>query len=301
MRPNSIQNEESRCAQKPDMKQKMIAYTELMKLRLASLVIYSAVLGYMIAPGDIDYTVLVWLSIGGAFVTGASNAFNQIIERNLDKIMERTKNRPLPSGRLTVKQALVFSSVVAFIGIASLFMINALCAWLGLLAMVLYVLTYTPIKTKTPLCVFVGAIPGSFPPMLGYVAATGTFGLEAGVLFAVQFFWQFPHFWAIAWKLNDDYLKAGFKMLPSLGGRDKKSAFQILLYTAMMLPMGVVPYLIGMSNLYSVPLSIMLLIPMLMAAIKLYLTLDMKFAIKVMFASFYYLPLIQIIYLITKI
>lgn len=283
------------------MKQKMIAYTELMKLRLASLVIYSAVLGYMIAPGDIDYTVLVWLSIGGAFVTGASNAFNQIIERNLDKIMERTKNRPLPSGRLTVKQALVFSSVVAFIGIASLFMINALCAWLGLLAMVLYVLTYTPIKTKTPLCVFVGAIPGSFPPMLGYVAATGTFGLEAGVLFAVQFFWQFPHFWAIAWKLNDDYLKAGFKMLPSLGGRDKKSAFQILLYTAMMLPMGVVPYLIGMSNLYSVPLSIMLLIPMLMAAIKLYLTLDMKFAIKVMFASFYYLPLIQIIYLITKI
>lgn len=283
------------------MGSKIKAYTELMKLRLSSLVIYSAVLGYMIAPGEIDYLVLVWLSIGGAFVTGASNAFNQIIERNLDVIMDRTKNRPLPSGRLTVNEALVFSIVLGSIGVGALFMINALCAWLGLLAMVLYVLTYTPLKTKTPLSVFVGAIPGSFPPMLGYVAATASFGLEAGVLFAVQFFWQFPHFWAIAWKLNDDYLKAGFKMLPSLGGRDKKSAFQILLYTAMMLPMGVVPYLIGMSNVYSIPLSIVLLIPMLIASIRLYLTLEMEFAKKVMFSSFYYLPIIQIIYLITKI
>jgi protoheme IX farnesyltransferase len=283
------------------MGQKIKAYTELMKLRLSSLVIYSAVLGYMIAPGEIDYVVLIWLSIGGAFVTGASNAFNQIIERDLDKIMDRTKNRPLPSGRLTVNEALIFSIVVGGIGVGALFMINGLCAWLGLLAMVLYVLTYTPLKTKTPLSVFVGAIPGSFPPMLGYVAATASFGLEAGVLFAVQFFWQFPHFWAIAWKLNDDYLKAGFKMLPSLGGRDKKSAFQILIYTAMMLPMGAAPYLIGMSNVYSVPLSVVLLLPMLIASVRLYLTLDMQFAKKVMFASFYYLPLIQIIYLVTKI
>lgn len=283
------------------MKQKIKAYTELMKLRLSSLVIYSAVLGYMIAPGEIDYLVLVWLSIGGAFVTGASNAFNQIIERDLDKIMERTQGRPLPSGRLTVNEALVFSIVVGIIGVGSLFMINGLCAWLGLLAMVLYVLTYTPLKTVTPLSVFVGAIPGSFPPMLGYVAATASFGLEAGVLFAVQFFWQFPHFWAIAWKLNDDYLKAGFKMLPSLGGRDKKSAFQILIYTAMMLPMGATPYLIGMSNVYSVPLSIVLLLPMLIHSVRLYLSLEMQFAKKVMFASFYYLPLIQVIYLITKI
>ena len=283
------------------MKQKIKAYTELMKLRLSSLVIYSAVLGYMIAPGEIDYLVLVWLSIGGAFVTGASNAFNQIIERDLDKIMERTQGRPLPSGRLSVNEALIFSIVVGIIGVGSLFMINGLCAWLGLLAMVLYVLTYTPLKTVTPLSVFVGAIPGSFPPMLGYVAATASFGLEAGVLFAVQFFWQFPHFWAIAWKLNDDYLKAGFKMLPSLGGRDKKSAFQILIYTAMMLPMGATPYLIGMSNVYSVPLSIVLLLPMLIHSVRLYLSLEMQFAKKVMFASFYYLPLIQVIYLITKI
>lgn len=283
------------------MNNKIKAYTELMKLRLSSLVIYSAILGYMLAPGNINYTTLILLSIGGAFVTGASNAFNQIIERNLDKIMNRTQKRPLPSNKLTVKEALVFSTIMGIIGVSSLFFINTLCAMLGLLAMILYVLVYTPLKTKTPLAVFVGAIPGSFPPMLGYVAATSHFGLEAGVLFAVQFFWQFPHFWSIAWKLHDDYTKAGFKMLPTLEGRSKKSAFQILIYTAMMLPMGATPYLINMTNIYSVLLSIILVIPMLISSIKLYLTLEMKFANKIMFASFYYLPIIQLVYLITKI
>lgn len=282
------------------MGDKIKAFTELMKLRLSSLVIYSAVLGYMIAPGEIDYMVLIWLSIGGAFVTGASNAFNQIIERDLDKIMERTQKRPLPSGRLSVNEALIFSVIVGGIGVGSLFMINTLCALLGVLAMVLYVMAYTPLKRKSPLAVFVGAIPGSFPPMLGYVAATASFGLEAGILFAVQFFWQFPHFWAIAWKLNDDYLKAGFKMLPTIGGRNKASAFQIFIYTAMMLPVGASPYLIGLCNVYSVPLSLVLVIPMFIASIRLYLTLDMKYAKKIMFASFYYLPLIQIVYLLTK-
>ncbi len=283
------------------MKSKFKAYSELMKLRLSSLVIFSSFLGYMIAPGEIEWLQVLWLSIGGAFVTGASNSFNQIIEKDLDKIMERTKNRPLPDGRLTVKEALVFSFVIALIGVGSLLLVNYLCAILGVLALLLYVFAYTPLKQISPLSVFVGSIPGSFPPMLGYVAATGSFGLEAGVLYAVQFFWQFPHFWAIAWKLNDDYLKAGFKMLPSLGGRDKKSAFQIMLYTAMMLPMGAMPYLVGMANVYSVPLALLLTMPMLVYSIKLYLTLEMKYAVKVMFASFYYLPLILIIYLITKV
>ncbi len=295
------QYEINRALSKRTMGDKIKAYTELMKLRLSSLVIYSAILGYMIAPGAIDYMVLVWLSIGGALVTGASNAFNQILERDLDKIMERTQKRPLPSGRLTVNEALVFSFFIGAIGVGSLFMINILCALLGVLAMVLYVLAYTPLKRKTPLAVFVGAIPGSFPPMLGYVAATADFGLEAGVLFAVQFFWQFPHFWAIAWKLNDDYLKAGFKMLPTLGGRNKASAFQIFIYTAMLLPVGAAPYLIGLCNVYSVPLSLILVFPMFIASMRLYLTLEMEYAKKVMFASFYYLPLIQIVYLLTKI
>ena len=283
------------------MKQKLKAYSELMKLRLSSLVIFSSFLGYMIAPGDTIWLQVLWLSIGGAFVTGAANSFNQIIEKDLDKIMVRTQKRPLPDNRITVKEALVFSFILAIVGVGSLLLVNVLCAGLGVLAMVLYVFAYTPLKQITPLSVFVGAIPGSFPPMLGYVAATNHFGMEAGVLFAVQFFWQFPHFWAIAWKLNDDYLKAGFKMLPSLGGRDKKSAFQIMLYTAMMLPMGTMPYVVGMSNVYSVPLALLLTMPMLVYSVKLYLTLDMKYAVKVMFSSFYYLPLILIIYLITKI
>jgi len=283
------------------MKQKLKAYSELMKLRLSSLVIFSSFLGYMIAPGDTIWLQVLWLSIGGAFVTGAANSFNQIIEKDLDKIMDRTQKRPLPDNRITVKEALVFSFILAIVGVGSLLLVNVLCAGLGVLAMVLYVFAYTPLKQITPLSVFVGAIPGSFPPMLGYVAATNHFGMEAGVLFAVQFFWQFPHFWAIAWKLNDDYLKAGFKMLPSLGGRDKKSAFQIMLYTAMMLPMGTMPYVVGMSNVYSVPLALLLTMPMLVYSVKLYLTLDMKYAVKVMFSSFYYLPLILIIYLITKI
>jgi len=282
------------------MKQKVKAYSELMKLRLSSLVIFSSFFGYMIAPGEIIWMQILWLSIGGALVTGAANSFNQIIEKDLDKIMERTQKRPLPDNRLTVKGAFIFSAIIALIGVGSLLMVNILCASLGILAMALYVFAYTPLKRVTPLSVFVGAIPGSFPPMLGYVAATASFGLEAGVLFAVQFFWQFPHFWAIAWKLNDDYLKAGFKMLPSLGGRDKKSAFQIMLYTAMMLPMGTMPYMVGMTTVYSVPLVLLLTMPMLVYSVRLYLTLDMKFAIKVMFASFYYLPLVLIIYLVTK-
>lgn len=282
------------------MKQKVKAYSELMKLRLSSLVIFSSFFGYMIAPGEIIWMQILWLSIGGALVTGAANSFNQIIEKDLDKIMERTQKRPLPDNRLTVKGAFIFSAIIALIGVGSLLMVNILCASLGILAMALYVFAYTPLKRVTPLSVFVGAIPGSFPPMLGYVAATASFGLEAGVLFAVQFFWQFPHFWAIAWKLNDDYLKAGFKMLPSMGGRDKKSAFQIMLYTAMMLPMGTMPYMVGMTTVYSVPLVLLLTMPMLVYSVRLYLTLDMKFAIKVMFASFYYLPLVLIIYLVTK-
>ncbi len=176
------------------MKGKLKAYSELMKLRLSSLVIFSSFLGYMIAPGEIEWLQILWLSIGGAFVTGAANSFNQIVEKDLDKIMDRTKKRPLPDNRLTVKEALVFSVIIALVGVGSLLLVNSLCASLGILAMALYVFAYTPLKRITPLSVFVGAIPGSFPPMLGYVAATGSFGLEAGVLFAVQFFWQFPLF-----------------------------------------------------------------------------------------------------------
>jgi len=174
--------------------EKVSSYTALMKLRLAWLVVFSAILGYMLAPGAIVWMDVLFLGIGGFLVTGASNSFNQIWERDLDKKMDRTKNRPMPKGRVGVVEALVFSSLIGLIGILSLWQLNPLSAILGMLALVSYVLIYTPLKTITPLSVFVGAFPGSVPPMLGYVAASGGFGLEAGILFLTQFFWQFPHF-----------------------------------------------------------------------------------------------------------
>ena len=152
---------------------------------------------------------------------------------------------------MSVVEALVFSSLIGIVGVLSLWQLNPLSAILGMLALASYVLIYTPLKTITPLSVFVGAFPGSVPPMLGYVAASGGFGLEAGILFLTQFFWQFPHFWAIAWKLHDDYQKGGFWMLPSLGGRDKKSAYQILLYTAALIPVGMLPWVIDMTGIVS--------------------------------------------------
>ncbi len=279
---------------------KIKGFTALMKLRLASLVVFSAILGYMLAPGQINVMELVFLSLGGVFVTGSSNAFNQIWERDLDKKMDRTKNRPIPQGKVTVTEAIIFASIVGVLGIASLWMLNPLSAILGLLALVMYVAVYTPLKTITPLSVFVGAFPGSVPPMLGYVGATGVFGLEPGILFLTQFFWQFPHFWSIAWKLHEDYQKGGFWMLPSLGGRDKKSAYQILLYSAALIPVGMLPWVIDMTGLTSAIIAIIFGVIMCIPALKLYRTLDTKYAKQIMFYSFAYLPLILIVYVINQ-
>lgn len=295
------QDEANITIERSSFSSKVSAYTALMKLRLAWLVVFSAVLGYMIAPGAIVWMDVVFLGIGGFLVTGSSNSFNQIWERDLDKKMDRTQNRPMPQGKVSVVEALVFSSLIGIAGVLSLWQLNPLSAILGMLALASYVLIYTPLKTITPLSVFVGAFPGSVPPMLGYVAASGGFGLEAGILFLTQFFWQFPHFWSIAWKLHDDYQKAGFWMLPSLGGRDKKSAYQILLYTAALVPVGILPWVIDMTGIVSAIVAIVFGILMCVPAYKLYKTLDTKFAKQLMFGSFLYLPLMLIVYLIDKI
>jgi len=279
---------------------KISAFVALMKLRLAWLVVFSAILGYMLAPGDIVVLDIVFLGVGGFLVTGASNSFNQIWERDLDKKMERTKNRPMPKGKVSIIESLVFSSLIGIVGIFSLWQLNPLSAILGMFALVLYVLVYTPLKTITPLSVFVGAFPGSVPPMLGYIGATGVFGLEPGILFLTQFFWQFPHFWSIAWNLHDDYQKAGFWMLPSLGGRDKKSAFQILFYTSALVPVGMLPWVIDMTGIVSAIIAILFGMLMCIPAYNLYRTLNIKYAKQLMFGSFLYLPLILIVYLLDK-
>jgi protoheme IX farnesyltransferase len=207
-------------------------YAALVKMRLASLVVFSAAISFLLAPSStFIWSKFLSLILGGFLVTGSSNAFNQIIERDLDKLMNRTHDRPLPAGRMSVNEALWLASITGLVGLSILWLyINPLSAFLGLLALMLYTLVYTPLKRVTPFAVFVGAFPGAIPPMLGWVAATNNLDLVAWILFTIQFIWQFPHFWAIAWVLDDDYKKAGFKMLPSPGGRDKNSAFQTMVY-----------------------------------------------------------------------
>lgn len=271
---------------------KVSDYASFIKLRLASLVVFSAVLGYMLAVPSIDWTVLSILCVGGFLVTGSSNGFNQVIERDLDKLMDRTKDRPLAAGRMSVTEAFIVASLTGIVGVGMLFYLNTLTGVLGVLALFSYVAIYTPLKRITPWAVFVGAFPGAIPPMLGWVAATGTFGLEAGILFALQFMWQFPHFWAIAWKINDDYLKAGFKLLPSPEGRDQLSAFLILLYTLFMIASSFLPILFGMAGLGAAVVIGIAGILMLVPAINLYRKNAMKSATKLMFASFVYIPLV---------
>lgn len=277
-------------------KTKIQDYAELAKLKLASLVVYSAVLGYGLAPNPFVLQDFFLLILGGFLVTGASNGLNQIIEKDSDALMERTKNRPLPAGRMKVWEALTFSIIIGLIGLASLYYINMTSFVLGLIALISYAFVYTPLKKITPFSVFVGAFPGSIPPMIGYVAASGKFGLEPGLLFFVQFVWQFPHFWAIAWKGAEDYKKGGYKMLPYGQEKGKQTAFIILFYTLFTIPAGMLPWAFGMTGVVSMILAVALGVYFVMPAIKLYKTCKDEDAVKLMFASFAYLPLIFLFY-----
>ena len=278
---------------------KLKDYAAFCKLRLASLVVFSALCGYLMAADTVNWKDLIMLLIGGFFVTGSSNGFNQIIEKQPDSLMKRTQNRPLPQNRMSIQEAVIVASVMGLLGVILLYLINPLSALLGAIALVLYTAVYTPLKKETPFAVFVGAFPGAVPPMLGYVAFTGALDLEAWVLFAVQFMWQFPHFWAIAWKLDDDYKLAGFKMLPS-GNRDKSSAYLILVYTLMMIPVSLLPLFFGLSGYISAAIILLAGIGFLIIAIKLYNSLSPKDASRLMFASFIYLPVVQVAMLVDK-
>lgn len=280
-------------------------YSEFLKLRLASLVVLSSVICYGLAADEFQLDVMTALVLGGTFLTGASNGFNEIIERDLDALMERTKARPLPSSKMTLTEAWIAAILFGTLGIGILWiLVNPMSGILGLIAMFLYAVVYTPMKRKTPFAVFVGAFPGSIPPMLGCVAATEGFGqitLLSLLMFSVQFIWQFPHFWAIAWRVNDDYLKAGFKMLPSAGGRDKGTAFQIVVYTIGLIPVSLLPTFFGFTGVISAVVALIAGVIFLKQAFDLYRTLDSEEAKKLMFGSFVYLPVVQLAYLIDKI
>jgi protoheme IX farnesyltransferase len=279
---------------------KFKTYLIFIKFRLSFLVILSAISGYLFA-GGVNLTELSFLIIGGILVTGASNGANQIWEQNLDKLMNRTNRRPLPLGLMSNSEAYTIVVISLVVGIALLYLINIYSALLGLFAFVSYVFVYTPLKQVSPWAVFVGAFPGAIPPFLGAIAATNDFGLLPGVLFFVQFTWQFPHFWAIAWILHEDYQRAGFYLLPSKSGKSKFSAFQIMVYSLALIPFSLIPWLMGWCGNITLIVASVLGILFFVYSYRLYSTLEDKDARKLMFASFVYLPIIQFVYVFDKV
>ena len=278
-------------------------FKEITKMRLAISVVFSSVAGYFLGAETIDFVTVLLLAIGGYLMVGASNAYNQIIERDLDALMDRTKNRPIPAGRMSVSTAFSIASVFTILGLIVLYVINPRTAMFGAISIFLYVSVYTPLKTKTPLSVFVGAFPGAIPFMLGWVAATGDFSIEPGTLFMIQFFWQFPHFWAIGWWLFDDYKKGGFFMLPT-GKRDRGTAVQVVLYTIWTVLVSLIPAFGVTGRLYLTPVAAVIIfllgLGMLYYAFKLYKEKTAEAAKKLMFASVSYITLLQIIYVLDK-
>lgn len=276
---------------------------ELTKFGLSLSVVFSSIAGYLLAVDVVSFKTVLLLSIGGYCMVGASNAFNQIIERGPDAIMKRTMDRPIPTGRITVNTAMFIAVCLTIVGLVILYNINEKTALFGAISIFLYTSAYTPLKPVTPLSVFVGAIPGAIPFMLGWVAATGQFGIEAGMLFMIQFFWQFPHFWAIGWLQFDEYKKAGFNMMPT-GEKNKKASKLILIYTVFMLIVSIFPVFRYTGSLYLLPVSAIIIfglgLVMLYYGVKLHKEQSDKMARKLMLSSVLYITLIQIIFVIDK-
>ena len=285
-------------------------YVQLLKFRLSITVVFSAMVGYLLGIENFVFNEFIFLIVGGFFVTGSANGFNQILEKDKDKLMERTADRPLPQGNLSVFQAVIFCITMASIGLYLLNFINpqgsfygfmSKSSLFGLVSILLYVLSYTPLKRVSTISIFVGAIPGAIPFLLGWVAATDDFGLAAGTLFAIQFFWQFPHFIAIAWVLNDDYKKAGFKML--FGGEKNTYPAVISISTSLCMTLiSVVPFFWSYTDLtlsiYAFILILILGVWFTYKSYDLYKETTDESAKKLMLASFAYLPLMQIIYVL---
>jgi protoheme IX farnesyltransferase len=278
-------------------------FKEITKARLAVSVVFSSIAGYLLGTYQVDFVSILLLAFGGYCMVGASNAYNQVIEKDLDALMNRTKNRPIPAGRMSVNRAMGIAITLTALGIIALYILSPKTAMFGAISIFLYTSVYTPLKTKTPLAVFVGAFPGAIPFMLGWVAATDDFGIEAGTLFMIQFFWQFPHFWALGWMLHEDYKKGGFKMLPT-GKRDKGTALQIIMYTIWMLVISIIP-VFGITGRLQLSVPAALLVfgmgtVMLVFAFLLYEKRDNATARKLMLASVSYITLMQIVYVVDK-
>ena len=275
----------------------------LTKLRLSSLVCFSAALGYMMAavrPYSIGQIALFTAS--GLLITGAANAVNQVLEVEFDRLMKRTGGRPIPAGRITKQQALVLVAVLLFVGLfIQTLWFNPLTAGISFVSFLLYGFAYTPLKRAGSIAVYVGAIPGGLPPLIGWVAATGTLGDEAMWLFALQFIWQFTHFWAVAWVLDDDYEKAGFALLPLRRPPTGRTAFVILLFTIWLVPLGVLPFMWGYVGATSAGLAVVLALVLIWFNYGLVRQPTLLSAKRLMFAAFAYLPLVQITFVLDRV
>jgi protoheme IX farnesyltransferase len=285
---------------------KIKAALDLFKLRLSFLVVVSCILSYEMGAEKWEYDKIGWLILAGFLLAGGSNGANQVLEQQWDSLMHRTRTRPLPTKRISTLEAWFVSLATAGLGIFILFYyLNTASGILGFSAFLSYAFIYTPLKRVSPWAVFIGAFPGAIAPMIGYVAATNQFGLEAGVLFAVQFMWQFPHFWAIAWVSHEDYNRGGYKLLPFSGTPDKKTAFQIMVYSFFLIPVSLLPWTLPLETTMvgNIAAIIVVLAGIWISflAYKLFKEPTLLNARKVMFASFFYLPIVQIAYVIDKI
>lgn len=283
-------------------KQKVSDYAILGKFRLSFLVVFSAVIGYLFAAPVINFTHLLLLALGGTLVTAASNAINQVIERDIDKLMTRTQNRPLAAERMNVLEAIVAAGAMGISGIILLtYFFNPVAGVLSAISLLSYAFVYTPLKRVSPIAVFVGAIPGALPPTIGYVCATGEIDFVAVMLFSIQFIWQFPHFWSIAWIQFDDYKKAGIMLLPSASGKTRVSAFQNVVYCVMLLLVSSVPYFFNMVGVVGNIFIAGAGVTFLWMAWQHYRKCEDKTARVLMFGSFLYLPVVQLALVLGKI
>jgi protoheme IX farnesyltransferase len=282
---------------------KLQQYGVMLKFRLSLLVVFSGAFGFALATPNnesVDMFRLIWLCIGSFLITGSANIINQIFEKEYDKLMKRTANRPLATGTLSVQEATIFSISLGIIGaILLVLFVNWISAALSIFSLILYGFVYTPMKRITPFCVLIGAFPGALPPLIGWAAMQGYVGMEALIIFGIQFIWQFPHFWAIAWVAHDDYTNAGFKMLP--GEKNVNTAFQIMIYTLFLIPLGLLPSQFGIAGNTSAVVATCFGVLFLAQTFYLMKTGTNKAALMMMFGSFIYLPVVQIAYLLDKV
>jgi protoheme IX farnesyltransferase len=282
---------------------RLSAFIELLKLRLSFLVVFSSAFGYMLGSrGSFEWMSLLMFCLGGFLISGSAVTLNQVSEIEYDRKMKRTKTRPLPTERVFDKEAMIYAVILAITGTLILFYFtNTLTTVLSLISFVLYVFVYTPLKRVGPIAVLVGAIPGALPPLLGWTAASGMISHEALIIFGIQFIWQFPHFWAIAWIADEDYKKAGFKLLPGNGEKNINTAFQIMIYTLFLIPMGLLPTVFGLTGVISGAIATLCGVLFLSQTFRHMKNCNRNTALTIMYSSFLYLPIVQIAYLIDKI